>query len=167
MDHWDFSPHGEQPFGCRSPFRSGKGFHVLLHIVRILVEKEAKASCWIHSEHIRWAVSWGSGQAAISRGCQQVSCPGTGRIPAVLVEQTRVPGTEQLCSLCKPTAGTQLCASLWVCTSWTWADLSQELSLLPNSSAASPLLEPQGLIPGIALFQGYTPETRAGCIPPC
>lgn len=39
LDHCDFSPHCKQPFGCKSLFCSGKEFHMLFHVVQILVKK--------------------------------------------------------------------------------------------------------------------------------
>lgn len=50
-------------------------------------------------------MNWAIGQETISGGFEQVLRMGTGRIPAVLVEQTSVPGMEPLWSLCKARVG--------------------------------------------------------------
>lgn len=39
LDQCNFSPHCEQPFGCKRPFRSWKEFHVVFHGVQMLGKK--------------------------------------------------------------------------------------------------------------------------------
>lgn len=67
--------------------------------------RKGKASSKSHRQYIKWVMNWIIGQETISGSFKKVLSVDTGKILAVLVEQTNLPATHWLWSFCKAQSG--------------------------------------------------------------